>query len=58
MRSMRDLRNPDGGHDDVVITEYLWTVPEYVAEQEASLDPLRAGRSVRNGRTDAMNRRP
>ena len=58
MRSMRDLQNPEGGEDDVTIMEYPWRIPESVAEQESSLEPIRAGRSVRNGRTDVMNRRP
>lgn len=58
MRSMRELSSPEGGDRDVVITEYGWNVAEHVAEQESSLEPVRAGKAMRNGRTEAMNRRP
>lgn len=57
MRSMRDLSSP-AGQPDVTITEYGWNVAEHVAEQEASLEQVQAGQSMRNGRTEAMNRRP
>lgn len=58
MRSMRELSSPPGGNKDVLVTEYPWKVAPQVAEEEASLEPVQSGQSVRNGRTDIYNRRP